>query len=113
MTAFYWKYLTQKATWWSRGDPDGYGGYTFSYPKVIDVRWEDKAVQLLSPTGEERISRSIVWVKETDNVKIGDFLYLGQTAEADPTKLAGAYEVQEVRRTPSVDGKKIEVRCFL
>ncbi len=110
---FYWKYLTQKATWWSRGAADGYGGYSFSAPKVISVRWEDKAVQIMSPTGEAKISRTIVWVKESDKVKVGDYLYLGESTEKDPTKLDDAYEVQEVRRTPSVDGTKTEVRCFL
>lgn len=99
------KMRKQKATWWKSTGPDGFGQDNFDAPAEISVRWEDRAEQVLLPSGEEFVSRSVVYV-DRDEVKPGDWLRLGSPASAEPATpygVDGAYPVRQKRNTPKLN----------
>lgn len=65
----------QKAVYWGNPQPDGYGGFHFDDPVELTVRWEDKQVLFSLPTGEEQVSRAIVYTQV--DVELGGYLALG------------------------------------
>ena len=103
----------QTATYWPRGSPDGYGGWVYAAPQLLNVRWEDKVEQIVSPTGEVVTSSAKVWV--TSQLELGGYLFYGQSVAVDPESLTSppAYKIIKVVSIPSVMGDKFEYRVFL
>ena len=72
--------LQQSAVYWGTPVPDGYGGWTFAAPVVINVRWVKKQEKFVDATGEEVLSDAVVGVdRDTD---IGGYLSPGVTSAA-------------------------------
>ena len=104
--------LNQEATLWSNPLPDGYGGFKFSTPKIILVRWEENSVEFTSPGGQIEISNAVVWTPL--QVKIGSYIALGNLlTEANPTKVDDAYIVRNSRAIPDIRNIETEWRAFL
>ncbi len=101
--------LTQKVTHWET-TPDGFGGSTFTEPKVLDARWEDRKEQTRDSEGQEIISNAQVLI--SDDVNPGDYLYLGETTETDPTKL-DSYIVKDFRRQTDLRGLEVIRKAVL
>lgn len=64
------KFFNQKAVYWGSPNPDGYGGYTYSAPIEVDVRWTVKQEKYFSSEGgsestQEKLSKVMV-LSETD-----------------------------------------------
>lgn len=116
--------LNQTCTYWSPLFPDGYGGYRFSAPSetntgtgtetaTADVsaeelacRWDEKMETVLSPQGEEVLSRAQVSLAQA--VEEGGYLFAGAKVDAptDPSLGSnGAYKIIQVVKTPSVDAE--------
>jgi hypothetical protein len=100
--------LKQTATVYSRGAPDGMGGYSFS-SSTVKCRWEDKQVLFLTNDGEESTSRAIIYV-DTD-ISIGSMIILGEVTDATPPK--GSYEVLHFNKSPSVKGGQFERKVIV
>lgn len=100
--------LKQTAVYWSSPVADGYGGYTFSQPVEISVRWEDKQEKYISLKGEEKISRSIVYSEQ--DFDVGGYLMLGVMddldSEYDPQKQENALLIQAISKVPSIKSDK-------
>lgn len=98
------KYFPQKATYWSQTQQDGYGGEAWLSPIVIDCRWESATDEALSVaykvSGEAVVSRSVVYTPAP--VIEGGYLYLGETTEANPSRLKGAFVIRAVMMTPGL-----------
>ncbi len=91
-----------KVTHWV-ATPNGFGGYTFALPTILDGRWEFKSEKFLSDDGKETISKAIVYLSA--DVLTEDYLMLGETSEADPTNLTDgklAYQVGGFDKTPDL-----------
>ena len=101
----------QKATYWGAPRSNGTGGFTFSKPKTLNVRWENKSEQFSGPNGEIAVSDAMVWLKE--RVDIGGYLALGQFSGDDPTKIKGAYVVRNIAEIPDLRNVTSEIRAFL
>lgn len=101
----------QTATYWGSPTPNGSGGFSYAAPVTLNVRWEDKAVQYSDPSGEINVSKSEVFVPS--DVEIGGYLYLGTSVNADPTAVAGAYEIKQVHKIPDLRNARAERRAFL
>jgi hypothetical protein len=87
--------LYQIATHWV-AISDGYGGFTFTTPQILQCRWEDRNETVRAPNGEEVTAKSVVILK--NDISIGDYLYLGESEELDPTTLLGAQRVMMFNR---------------
>jgi hypothetical protein len=91
--------LPQKCTYWT-STPDGFGGYTYGAPLVIDCRWQEAAEKFLGMRGLEEISRAVVFIDHDMNVN--DWVYLGETVAADPSLVEGAFQVRAFRSVPDL-----------
>lgn len=103
--------LKQTATLW-RVSPDKFGGDLFSAPEVILCRWVDKAEKFISPLdSNEYTSNSIVHVQT--NMLPGDYLFLGETDQTDPTELPGAFKIQRFDKIPNLRNLMLIRKAYL
>lgn len=114
--------LNQTCVYWSPLFPDGYGGYSHFAPSetntgtgtaTADVsaeelacRWDEKMETVLSPQGEEVLSRAQVSLAGA--VEEGGYLFYGIAEEAPVDPSLGnnaAYKIIQVVKTPSIDAE--------
>jgi len=103
--------LVQKATWWSKGAADSFGADTFAAPAVISCRWEERSTEIVTAEGVRVQSRARVFLDQ--DVAAGDYLYLGETNQADPKALKGAFDVKEFRKIPGLVAEVFERKAYL
>lgn len=101
--------LKQVISHWSKsGSRDTYGNPTWDTPVLILGRWEDRTEKITLPTGEEYISRSIVFL-DTD-VAIGDYIFQGEfgSGDTDPHNVTDAFEVKDFNKVPRLRSSEYE-----
>jgi hypothetical protein len=108
--------MTQEATYWPPGVPDGFGGLNFaaSVPVLLLCRWQDDAVLFRDSQGREITSSAVVYPDR--EIAVRGFLALGDlTASGAGTspEAAGAFEVRQVAASPSLAGDEILHKAFL
>lgn len=79
-------------TFWKNTGSDGFGGFTYDSPIMFEGRWQEESVIFTSFSGEQRASRSVVYVDY--DVEEGDFL-----AEGDYTDYAAPTDVPDSNKT--------------
>jgi hypothetical protein len=84
--------LRQQVTYW-RTTASEFGGFTFDPPVTVKGRWEDTQKSFISPSGEQDVSRSIVYIEA--DLKVDDYVALGTYTDADPTNVPGALPVRQ------------------
>lgn len=102
-----------KITHWV-ATPDGYGGYTFALPTVLDGRWEAKSERFLSDAGKETISKAIAYLSA--DVFTEDYLMFGETSEANPTNLTDgkvAFQVGRFDKTPDLRNLEYRRKAYM
>lgn len=105
------KMLIQDAVYWPPASPalDDYGRPVSATPEAIRCRWENTAKEYIDPQGTTRVSSVRVLTQE--DLAIGGFLMLGSVDdvtidEGDPVaSQPGAYAIQQIARTPNLDGR--------
>lgn len=102
---------TQTATYWASPVGDGYGGHTFTAPVTITVRWEERTERFVTPQGDPQFSRAVVTLGQ--DVTVGGFLYLGTSAETDPSSVQSAYRIRAFEKVPNVPGTAYQRTAFL
>jgi len=105
------RFAKQTATVWVDNGTDSAGDPTFATPRQISVRWEEKLSVILNSDGEQETSVARVYVSE--DLKLGDYLFLGTSAASDPIPTIGAYKIKAYGKVPSLTGKKFIRRAFL
>lgn len=103
----------QKVTHWA-ATPNGYGGYTFALPTILDARWENVNILFKSDEGNDEISEAIAYLSA--DVLTEDYLMEGETSEADPLNLTDgkkAYRVQRFDKTPDLRVLSYERKAYL
>ena len=110
--AFLPELLTMEATYWPLGSNSGEGRSPGS-PQIIDVHWEDLAEQYINDTGEEVVSRSVIYVGI--DLDKGGWLALGdKTDTSDPRTISGqAWPILQFKKIPSIDAGMFERRAIL
>lgn len=105
--------LPQTLTWWAASGGDGFGGDLFAAPLAIKGRWEDRTEKYIGQLDRrELISNAVVFVDR--DVAVGDYLVQGdQTAQANPTLVAGAYKVQQFKRVSDIRNVETVKRAVL
>ena len=96
------KMRRQKAIYWANQGLDGYGQAQPMKAVEIDCRWEDTNELIKNSSGEERVSRTVVYVDRDMNE--GDYLMLGALASLglvkDPNDLKEAHEIIKYDKLP-------------
>jgi len=93
--------LNQTATWWARIGQDGYGKPLFSAPVSLPCRWEEGRTLDRGEGYEMEVRSARVFL--SSSVSVGDYLYSGESTEADPLGVDGAGEIKGAPRIPSID----------
>ena len=84
-------------THWPIIGSNGFGGFTFDTPALIEGRWEERTVRFIGPSGEDLTSKAIAYVPS--DIDVGDYLAEGDhTATADPTTLDSAFRAEQFQR---------------
>lgn len=102
--SFIKRVCVQRAVYWGAPEADGFGGYSFSEPKEVSVRWDDKTERVTDSNGNEIVSRAEIMV--TEDVDEGGCLYLGELdslsegEKANPQSVEGAFLIKRVDRSP-------------
>lgn len=99
-----------KVTKWV-ATPNGYGGFTFGAPAVLDGKWENISEAFKTEEGETIVSKAVVFL--LSDVSAGDYLYLGQSAAVDPTTLTGSARVRVFQRITDLRGARVERKAVL
>lgn len=99
------------ATYWGNPQPDGSGGESFDAPVTLSVRWEERAIQDFDDHGEEFVSNAVVYAKQ--DLDIGGYLYLGTSADSDPTGVTDAYKIRQFRSIPDRLGGRYNRKAVL
>ena len=96
--------LNQVCTYWvPSGSTDLYGKGAFNTPVLLNCRWEDIAEIFIDKTGEERHSKSRIFLAQ--DIALEGYLALGdQTATSDPRTLSGAWEVRNRKASLQIVG---------
>lgn len=102
------RHFGQTATLW-RTTPDGFGGYSFAYPELVNCRWEERAE--LIPGSSTEASSAVVYPEV--EVSTEDYLFLGSSNLLDPTTLLGARRVRASSRIPNLRNLKTVHKCWL
>ena len=85
--------LNQDVTHWPITGSDGYGGFTFGDPDLLQGRWEDRTELFINADNETVQSRAVVYLLH--DVANGDFLSQGdQRTVPNPGTLSGAYRIR-------------------
>ena len=104
-------YQLQDATWWARGAPDGFGGFTFATPVALKVRWEQRTELATDEEGNEFVARSRVYLPQ--DIEVDDYLFLGISTVSDPKSVDGSHRVRDFRRIPDLFNTDVERRVLL
>lgn len=96
--------LNQVCTYWAQTGTDMFNKPVFAAPQALACRWEEVSEKFINKNGEESVSKSRIFFAQ--NVDLEGYLFLGVNASADATEVDGAYEVQQVKKTPDLRGLK-------
>lgn len=103
--------LRQTITYWAFNGVDNSGDPSFATPTTITGRWEDRALEVISSSGERVVSRSVVYLAQ--DVNLGDYMFLGTDTTASPVGVIGAFPVRDFRKIPNIRGTIFERRAIL
>jgi len=105
------RHLLQSVTKWATSEAH-FGGFTYATPEALQARWEERAELYRAPSGEELVSKAVVYL--SDDVDPGDYIALGdQTAVADPTTLSSAFRVMQFSKVSDLRNIQVVRKAFL
>lgn len=90
----------QDITYWAPLGENDEGGTAYSTPVTFQGRWEDRAQEFNTNTGETQVSNAVVFVPQ--EVMIDGYLYRGVSVDASPHNVLGAFPIRNIRRTPDL-----------
>jgi len=103
--------LKQTAVYWAPAENDtggvavdDYGQPLYADPAELSCRWEDANEEFLSPDGQRRLSRAVVYVES--DVRVGGLLMLGELADVtdsdNPRNNMDAHEIRAFFKAPNL-----------
>ena len=105
------KNLKQMATYWGNPTKDGFGGYTFTAPVIIDCRWLLKQELFIDAKGKEKVSAAVVLLGQ--DIILGGYLYLGMSAESNPKDVDDSFEIKGFAKIPDIKGTSFLRKVWL
>lgn len=104
------RHYQQTATLWSVSGSDGFSGHVYSTPSTMSCRWEERQEIFQNFTGEERVSRTVVYMPS--DLAEGDYLAEGDlTAQSSPS--AAARRVEGFAKSSNLRGMNFTRKAFL
>jgi len=103
--------LNQDITYWSPGEPDGFGGTTYGTPVLLSGRWEGQNELFVDAEGNEVRSQAVIYLDQS--VALSGYLAKGEHTGSDPTTVSGAKEIRSVKETPNVDATQTVYKVWL
>lgn len=109
--------LRQTAVLWANPTSDGQGGRTFDDPVETNVRWEQQQELFTDASGQERLSRAVVFIDR--DVAVGEYLFLGglddlsSAEESDPLIVGDAYEIMKFEKIPDLSASRSVRKVWL
>lgn len=103
--------LQQTLTIWVATGRDGYNNPTFAAPEERPCRWEQRNTKIQTEDGKEITARGRIFLDR--DLAVGDYIFLGLSAELNPLETQGASRVMEFRKTPSIDGNSFERKAYI
>ena len=100
------KISVQTAVYWGAPTKDGYGGFTFTDPIEIAVRWQSSSEVITTSKGVEYVSQAEVIVNQ--DVDEEGYLFLGTRPDltiaqkADPQSVTGAWKIMKFDKIPMI-----------
>jgi len=104
----YTRNMTQAATYWPPGSPDGFGGVGYGAAVAIRCRWQDKAELFRGADGQELTSSAVIY-PDRPLARKGK-IALGTVAGAPS---AGAREIRQISDSPDLRGTKTLHKVWL
>jgi hypothetical protein len=101
----------QTCTYWAPGSMNQYGKMTYTAPVTKACRWEEISITFQDKRGEEKQSKTRVFMD--DDVDVDGYLMLGTSVAADPTVVDGAMEIQQKSRIPNLRAVKTITQIVL
>ena len=95
----------QRCIFWAITGFDQYGQPTYDEPVDIDCRWEDEIQEYIDKDGNQKLSKSVVYVDR--NMEVGGVLLLGSLDdsgidEENPLINEGASEIMQFCKLPNL-----------
>ena len=104
--------LNQTCTYWAPTETRDLGGKrTYDAPVQHACRWEDRTEMYQDKQGEEKISKSKVFL--IVDLDLDGYVMLGTSAASDPTVLPEAYEIQQKSKIPDLRSVTSLVTLYL
>lgn len=100
----------QVCSYWAAPSYSSAGAITYAQPIDLKCRWEDTQIKYTTAQGEEKISRSVVYVGQ--DLDLGGWLALGTVAalsteqKNNPALVDGAGRIQNFSKVPNMKAKE-------
>jgi hypothetical protein len=99
-------------TLWPVTGTDGFGALEFGPPVSFAGKYERKMELFRSVTGDELRSSAIAYAPRA-GILVGSYLALGMVTTTDPLTVEGAWKIQGLSESVSVDGTQTLAKLFL
>lgn len=101
-----YKWFSQDLVYWKKIGNDGEGGFEYDSPVSLKCRYEKKTEQVLTNTGEEKVSRARFFCSEP--LEEGGYVFLGTLDELGDSQLPkdteGSMRILAADEIPSFHG---------
>lgn len=109
--SWYKRALSQDVTYWTPGQPDGFGGFSYT-AELLSGRWVPREEVFYDGEGGEHRSTTTVFLSQS--VALHGWLARGDhTGTADPTTVSRAAEIQAVYETTGLDDRTTVYKALL
>ena len=102
------KVLIMDAIYWAPATTDRFAQKSFDTPITIKTRWEEGAEQIVTPEGEEKVSRAKLMVDR--DLEYGGYLKRGTvdgSTNVNPLKEDDAYPILLMQNTPNIKNTEV------
>lgn len=99
--------MRQVATYWAPTGRVVFGNPELDQPVLIKCRWQGRAVSFLTESGEQRVSRAVVYTDR--ELRTGGVIALGDWSGYidNPLEIDRAQRVAQVGSSPSVGADEV------
>lgn len=104
--------LTQQVTYWENLGTNSYGEEVLAAPVLLAARWHEEYQEIRTPSGEEVVSKAVVWTLE--GLTVDGYLALGDlTNNVGHPSYLGAFQIRATAAIPSLRSNETEHKAFL
>jgi hypothetical protein len=76
------------------------------------VRWENRKQIIKDSFGQDIVSHSTIYMP-SQSVALNGYLFFGESTEANPMLVSGAYQIISIDTSYSIDGSEILTKVMI